>query len=83
MKKAIEEHALVMFGGSWCTFTKRALSALQQAGMEPYYVEVDDAVKAALKAKTAKTSVPQVFANGEFVGGCNDGGLGGTVMPDP
>ena len=28
---------------------------------------------------TGKTSVPQVFVKGQFIGGCNDGGLGGTV----
>ena len=32
-----------------------------------------------LKALTGKTSVPQVFVKGQFIGGCNDGGLGGTV----
>ena len=28
---------------------------------------------------TGRTSVPAVFVGGEFVGGCNDGGLGGVV----
>ena len=42
-------------------------------------VEVTDAQKAELKALTGKTSVPQVFVKGQFIGGCNDGGLGGTV----
>eukprot|EP00304_Pavlova_gyrans_P002466 CAMPEP_0206045370 /NCGR_PEP_ID=MMETSP1466-20131121/15679_1 /ASSEMBLY_ACC=CAM_ASM_001126 /TAXON_ID=44452 /ORGANISM="Pavlova gyrans, Strain CCMP608" /LENGTH=84 /DNA_ID=CAMNT_0053420305 /DNA_START=45 /DNA_END=299 /DNA_ORIENTATION=- len=26
-----------------------------------------------------RTSLPAVFVDGEFVGGCNDGGLGGVV----
>ena len=42
-------------------------------------MEVADAQKAELKALTGKTSVPQVFVKGQFIGGCNDGGLGGTV----
>ena len=42
-------------------------------------VEVTDAQKTELKALTGKTSVPQVFVKGQFIGGCNDGGLGGTV----
>ena len=28
---------------------------------------------------TGRTSVPAIFVGGEFVGGCNDGGLGGVV----
>ena len=42
-------------------------------------VEVTDAQKAELRELTGKTSVPQVFVKGQFIGGCNDGGLGGTV----
>ena len=53
--------------------------ALKEAGIEFKDVEVTDAQKAELKALTGKTSVPQVFVKGQFIGGCNDGGLGGTV----
>ena len=37
------------------------------------------ALRAELAEKTGRTSVPAVFVGGEFVGGCNDGGLGGVV----
>ena len=37
------------------------------------------ATRAELADKTGRTSMPAVFAGGEFVGGCNDGGLGGVV----
>ena len=48
-------------------------------------VELDEedngmAIKAELAGITGQTSVPQVFIGGEFIGGCNDGGIGG-VMP--
>jgi glutaredoxin 3 len=33
-------------------------------------------------AKTGRTSVPAVFINGVYVGGCNDGGLGGVSRLD-
>ena len=38
----------------------------------------------AMKAELAeilggRTSLPAVFAGGEFLGGCNDGGLGGVM----
>ena len=58
---------------------KQAKAALKEAGIEFKDVEVTDAQKAELKALTGKTSVPQVFVKGQFIGGCNDGGLGGTV----
>ena len=32
-----------------------------------------------MEVMMGKTSVPQVFVKGQFIGGCNDGGLGGTV----
>ena len=40
------------------------------------------ATRAELAEKTGRTSMPAVFAGGEFVGGCNDGGLGGVMTLD-
>ena len=37
------------------------------------------AMKAELIKITGQSSVPQVFIGGKFVGGCNDGGMGGVV----
>ena len=59
--------------------TRRPATKPKEAGIEFKDVEVTDAQKAELKALTGKTSVPQVFVKGQFIGGCNDGGLGGTV----
>lgn len=36
------------------------------------------AMKVELMKITGQSSVPQVFIGGEFIGGCNDGGLGGV-----
>ena len=68
-----------MLRRSWCPFCKSAKDALTEAGIEFKDVEVTDAQKAELRELTGKTSVPQVFVKGQFIGGCNDGGLGGTV----
>lgn len=35
-----------------------------------------------LIAKTGRSSLPAVFINGIYVGGCNDGGLGGVTSLD-
>ena len=37
------------------------------------------ALRYELSKMTGRTSVPAVFVGGEFVGGCNDGGLGGVM----
>ena len=31
---------------------------------------------------TGRTSVPALYVGGEFVGGCNDGGMGGVMTLD-
>jgi len=37
------------------------------------------ALRAELAERTGRTSVPAIFVGGEFVGGCNDGGMGGIM----
>ena len=40
------------------------------------------ALRAELAEKTGRTSVPALYVGGEFVGGCNDGGMGGVMTLD-
>lgn len=40
------------------------------------------ALRAELAEITGRTSVPAVFIDSEFAGGCNDGGLGGIMTLD-
>ena len=42
-------------------------------------VAASDWQRAQLTKRTGSRTVPQVFVGGEFVGGCHDGGLGGTI----
>lgn len=46
--------------------------------------EVADGYKlrAELAEKIGRTSVPALFVGGAFVGGCNDGGMGGVLTLD-
>ena len=75
--------------------TPRALSShsplarqvLDGYGAEYRVVELNEvqdgyALRAELADLTGRTSVPAVFIGGEFVGGCNDGGLGGVMTLD-
>ena len=73
---------VVVFSASWCGFCSRAVTALKDAGYRPHVIDVDSissALRANLRAAVGRTSVPQVFVRGKHVGGCNDGGLGGTM----
>ena len=40
------------------------------------------ALRAELAKITGRTSVPAIFVGGQFLGGCNDGGMGGIVSLD-
>lgn len=40
------------------------------------------ALRAELAEKTGRTSVPALYVKGQFVGGCNDGGMGGVLTLD-
>ena len=46
--------------------------------------EVPDgyALRAELAERTGRTSVPALFVGGSFLGGCNDGGMGGVMTLD-
>ena len=48
-------------------------------GYDPKVVEAEGELRKELQARTKQSSVPQVFVKGTFVGGCNDGGLGGVA----
>ena len=39
-------------------------------------------LRAELAEKTGRTSVPALYVGGAYVGGCNDGGLGGVLTLD-
>mmetsp|Transcript_50779 Transcript_50779/g.118133 ORF Transcript_50779/g.118133 Transcript_50779/m.118133 type:complete len:98 (-) Transcript_50779:148-441(-) len=80
VKEQIEAADMIAFVTSTCPFCIKALAALKEAGYEPTVVQADYFVKKELSEIAGSTSVPKVWVKGEFIGGCNDGGLGG-VMP--
>lgn len=52
--------------------------------MDVVVIELDKvadgyALRAELAEREGRTSVPAVYVGGTFIGGCNDGGLGGVV----
>ena len=68
-----------MFSAPDCPYCDEAKAALRDAGLAFTEVAASDRQRAQLTKRTGSRTVPQVFAGGAFVGGCRDGGRGGTV----
>jgi len=59
----------------FCAYCARALKLLKGKGVE--FTEIDapggsEARKTAIERSGGKTSAPQIFINGESIGGCDD-----------
>lgn len=74
----IAKNGVVVFSWTTCPFCVKAKAALSAEGAKFAAIEIDTlpdgkAIKAELAKRTGRTSVPQVWISGEFVGGCRDG----------
>jgi glutaredoxin 3 len=64
-----------MYTTMFCPYCSRARSLLRQKGVD--FVDIDIAEQPARRAEMVRraggrTTVPQIFINGEHVGGCDD-----------
>mmetsp|Transcript_17107 Transcript_17107/g.34581 ORF Transcript_17107/g.34581 Transcript_17107/m.34581 type:complete len:216 (+) Transcript_17107:67-714(+) len=86
----ISENPVLMLSFTTCPFCIKAKSVLDAKGSKDsdsrYYkvVELDvegdgKAIRAEMGEMLGRTSVPAIWIGGGFVGGCNDGPLGGIV----
>jgi glutaredoxin 3 len=80
----IADNAVVVFSFTTCPFCIKAKQLLNAQGARYTAVELDVlpagyALRAEIAEMTGRTSVPAIFIGGTFVGGCNDGGLGGVM----
>ena len=75
----IDAAPVVVFTSSDCPYCDEAKAALTDASVDFKEVAASDWQRAQLTKRTGSRTVPQVFVGGEFVGGCHDGGLGGTI----
>ncbi|CAE7347916.1 grxD [Symbiodinium pilosum] len=80
VEEYITENAVIAFITPTCPFCREAVAALTDAGYPPVTVEVPPGsdLRNELASITNSTSVPKVWVKGNFVGGCNDGGMGGV-----
>ena len=78
IKKTVEENPIVLFmKGSpdfpQCGFSMRTAQALKACNVDFAYVDVlaEPEVRASLPAYSNWPTFPQVFVNGELIGGCD------------
>jgi len=66
--------AVVMYATGWCPYCQRARALLQSKGVA--FTEIDvEAVPGArdeMRARTGRTSVPQIFIGERHIGGFDD-----------
>ncbi len=73
---------VVMFALEWCEFCWAVRKMFARNGISYRSVDLDSVeyqkddrggqIRAALSARTAMNTIPQIFVGGEFVGGCTD-----------
>ncbi|KAL3692803.1 hypothetical protein R1sor_006454 [Riccia sorocarpa] len=77
VKKTIASHPIVIFSKSYCPYCKRAKSVFKQLNETPFVVELDlredgAKIQAAVTELVGRRTVPQVFIDGEHIGGSDD-----------
>ncbi|MEW5314288.1 MAG: hypothetical protein WDW38_005796 [Sanguina aurantia] len=75
--ETISEHAVVVYSKSYCPYCKRAKELFKRLGVHAEVHELDQLddgreIQLALKAVTGRSTVPQIFIGGNFVGGSDD-----------
>ncbi len=72
---------------SWCPYSQRALTLLTSKGVEFKAIDLtDDAdeLEEQMRERSGRTSVPQIFIDGQHVGGYDDiAALDATGAHDP
>jgi glutaredoxin 3 len=80
IKSFISEHDIAMFSFTTCPFCRKAKDTLDERGLEYSVIELDELldnrgneIRAELGKLTKRTSVPSIFVQQQYIGGCNDG----------
>lgn len=65
---------VVLYTTSWCPYCERARALFRSKGVAFREIDIDavDGARAEMRARTGRTSVPQVFVGDRHVGGCDD-----------
>ncbi len=65
---------VVMYATDWCPYCNRARQLLtrKNVAFEEIDVEMSPEARAQMRARSGRTSVPQIFIGDTHVGGCDD-----------
>ena len=65
---------VVMYATDWCPYCSRARQLLSRKGVafEEIDIEMSPEARARMRARSGRTSVPQIFIGDTHVGGCDD-----------
>ncbi|CAM6098992.1 unnamed protein product [Calypogeia fissa] len=77
VKKTVASHSIVIFSKSYCPYCKRAKKVFKELKESPFVVELDQRedgakIQDALYELVKRRTVPQVFIDGEHIGGSDD-----------
>ncbi|VUZ53189.1 unnamed protein product [Hymenolepis diminuta] len=77
LKNTINNAAVLVFSKSYCPFCKKVKERFKNLKIPYGYLDLDlkkngAEYQAMLKDITGRTTVPQVFFRGDFIGGCDD-----------
>lgn len=80
----IADNDVLMLSFTTCPFCLKAKDILAQKGVDYKAIELETApdgmqMRAQMAEIVGRTSVPAIWIGGKFVGGCNDGPMGGIV----
>ena len=83
MNSLITENPVLMFSFTTCPFCIKAKAVLDEKGAKYTVLELDKdddgkAIRAEMGEMLGRTSVPAIWIEGTFIGGCNDGPMGGV-----
>ncbi|QKE50167.1 YqaJ viral recombinase [Faustovirus] len=71
-----QAHKIVIFSASYCPWCRRAKDLLNARGAKYVVVELDDpknaAIKPVLAEMTARKTIPNIFIDGQNIGGYDD-----------
>ena len=66
---------IIIYSTTYCPYCVRAKELLKRKGITDFIeilVDEDDKKREEMNAKTNRYTVPQIFINGQHVGGCDD-----------
>jgi glutaredoxin 3 len=70
----VSQPRILMYATGWCPYCQRARNLLagKNLKVEEIDIESDPALREEMKARSGRTSVPQIFVGSTHVGGCDD-----------